>query len=275
MPVNRFWSSVGSVLGYLAGIGLLQYILVQVGTGFGLLPEPFRTPVALVVSTIVPVVGTMYYLDWRWSWKGEHIGLSRSPGTAASKWLLGFAAGVAGALIAHVLSESIAAQAFTLTMPDLRLAVSPLVLVFSLLQLFVAELIFRGAAISRLQADLSPQEVLLGAPLIPIAWFIISRIFRFGFLPMGIEVGWDIAATLFVTLLFLRTDSVWLSAGLRMGFAGAVSLLTLGVTAQGGNIVWGIGALILLVQEWTKLQRAPKRMQQRGRTTRGPWGGPH
>lgn len=275
MPVNRFWSSVGSALGYLAGVGLLQYILVQVTTAFGLLAQPYRTPVALVVSTIVPVVGTMLYIDWRWSWKGEHIGLSRNAGTAAGKWLLGFVAGAAGAFVAHVLSESITARAFTLTMPELSLAASPFLLTISLLQLFVAELVFRGASISRLQADLSPQEVLIGAPLIPIAWYIITAIFRFGFLPMGLEASWDIAATLFVTLLFLRTDSVWLTAGLRMGFAGAVSLLALRVTGQGGSIVWGIGALILLAQEWSKLQRAPKRMPQRGRTTRGPWGGPH
>lgn len=275
MPVNRFWSSIWSVAGYLFGIGLLQYILVQVATLFGLMPAIAAEPVALVVGLAAPVVGTMYYIDWRWSWKGEHIGLSRDPATAAGKWLLGLAGGVAVALLAHVVSGLLTTGAFTVSTPAFAAGVNPLVLAGVLLPYFVVELVFRGAAISRLQADLSPREVLIAAPLIPLLWFLINALFRSGTLPMGIESNADLAATLFVALLFLRTDSVWLSAGLRMGFVAAIALLSLRVTDQGGLVVWGVGALVLLALELSKLQRMPKRVTQRGRTTRGPWSGPH
>ncbi|HYF93552.1 MAG TPA: hypothetical protein VD969_15165 [Symbiobacteriaceae bacterium] len=274
MPVNRFWSSVGSVLGYLAGVGLLQYLLMRIGTLFGLLPDAVEYPIALAISIIVPVVGTLYYIDWRWSWKGEHIGLSRNAAAAGGKWLLGFAAGAAGALVAHAVSGVIAAGTLVFSMPGVSLVANPIVLALELISLFVAELVFRGASISRLQADLTPREVLIAAPLVPLGWYLITSIFRFGFLPMGINFQYDFAATLFVTLLFLRTDSVWLSAGLRMGFYAAVSLLTLSVSGLGGGLVWGLGALILLYAEWSKQQHMPRRTRQRGRTTRGPWG-PH
>lgn len=275
MPVSRFWSSIWSVVAYLFGVGLLQFILVSVGTLFGLMPEPVSHYIALAVAVLAPVVGTMYYIDWRWSWKGEHIGLSRSPGTAAAKWGMGFAGGAVIALVAHVVSESILAGTLAWTVPNFRTVLVPMTLVETLLLLFVTELVFRGAAISRLQADLSQRDVLIAAPLIPLLWYLINVIFRSGMLPTGIESASDMAATVFVALLFLRTDSVWLSAGLRMGFVAAVVLLPLPVTNLGGLLVWGAGALALLAMEWSKLQRMPRRVQQRGRTTRGPWGGPH
>lgn len=276
MPVNRFWSSIWSVAAYFFGIGLLQYILVQVATLFGLLPAVAAVPIALVVGLVAPVVGTMYYIDWRWSWKAEHIGLSRNPATAAGMWLLGLAGGVVAALLAHVVSESLTAGAFTVSTPAFASSINPLILAGALLPYFVVELVFRGAAISRLQADLSQREVLIAAPLVPLLWFLITSLFRSGALPMGIESTSDMAATLFVALLFLRTDSVWFSAGLRMGFVAAIALLLLRVTDQGGMVVWGIGALVLLAMELSKLQRMPRRMTpQRGRTTRGPWNGPH
>lgn len=274
MPVNRFWSSVGTVLGYLIGVGLLTHIMVQIATLFGFLPRSTQVLVGAVASIIVPVVGTMYYIDWRWGWKWEHIGLGRSPGPAAGKWLLGAAAGAAGAFVAHIASATIAAGAFTFTLPTVSLISNPFQLAVGLLTLFVAELVFRGAATSRLQADLTPRDVLIAAPLIPVAWFLLTFIFGYGYLPFGYQHNYDLAAILFVTLLFLRTDSVWLSAGLRMGFFGAISLTTLSVTDEGGILVWGLGALILVAMEWSRQQRMPKRTTQRGRTTRGPWG-PH
>ncbi|HWI51140.1 MAG TPA: CPBP family glutamic-type intramembrane protease [Symbiobacteriaceae bacterium] len=275
MPVNRFWSSVGSVLAYLAGVGLLQYILVKVGTGFGLLTGSVAVLIGAVLTVIVPIVGTIYYIEWRWSWKGEHIGLGRSSGLAAGKWLLGLAGGAAGALVAHFASRAISGDPLAFSLAGLMSLPNFLPLILLLAQLFVTELVFRGASISRLQADLSPREVLMAAPLIPLIWFIITALFGYGRLPMGIESTSDVAATLFVILLFLRTDSVWLGAGARMGFLAAGAMLSLQITDQGALLVWGVAAMILLALEWSKQQRMPKRVQQRGRTIRGPWNGPH
>lgn len=275
MPVNRFWSSIWSVAGYLFGIGMLQYILMQVATLFGLLPSAAQVPVVMVVVLAAPVIGTMYYIDWRWSWKGEHIGLSRDPAVAAGRWLLGLGSGAVVALLAHAVSEVLTAGALTVGAPTFALPDDPIILVYGLLSLFVAELVFRGAAISRLQADLSPREVLIAAPLITLLWYLMNAVFRTGELPTGILTPSDMAVTVFVALLFLRTDSVWLSAGLRMGFTAAGAFLSLKLSDQGEVLVWGAGALILLAMELSKLQRMPKRVVHRGRTTRGPWNGPH
>jgi len=275
MPVNRFWSSVGSVLAYLAGVGLLQYILVRIGTGFGFLTGSVAIFIGAVVAVIVPIAGTMYYIDWRWSWKAEHIGLGRTAGAAAGKWLLGTAGGAVGAFVAHIVSQLVSGQSVAFSLPGLMPPPAFLPLTLLLAHAFVTELVFRGASISRLQADLSPREVLIAAPLIPLIWFVVTALFGYGRLPLGIESSSDVAATLFVVLLFLRTDSVWLGAGARMGFLAAAGLLSLQITDQGALLVWGVAAMILLALEWSKQQRMPKRVQQRGRTTRGPWSGPH
>jgi hypothetical protein len=260
-------------------VGLLQFILLSVATLFGLVPDAAQDPITLVVGLAAPIVGTMYYIDWRWSWKGEHIGLSRNPGASALTWLLGLAGGAVAAFLAHIVSELLKTGTFTFVAPAFDASVNPMLLAEALLPLFVVELVYRGAAISRLQADLSPREVLIGAPLLPVLGFLISALFERGELPLGIATRSDLAATVFLALLFLRTDSVWLSAGLRMGFMAAISLLSLPVTDQGGLVVWGVGALVLLAMELAKLQRMPKKVTQRGRTTgrttRGPWGGPH
>jgi hypothetical protein len=105
----------------------------------------------------------------------------------------------------------------------------------------------------------------------------------------GISTLGTAAMSVCLSLLFLRTDSVWLTAGIRMG----VHLLSFGLGSSlpprtfpadaGLAIVFGVPAVIMLLLEINKLQsfrrpgggsrRGPQRVVY-GRTVRGPWG-PH
>lgn len=279
MPVNRFWSSVGSVFAYLVGVGLLQYIIGDIVSLFGLLPDRFLLPAMALVSTVVPVVGTIMYTDWKWGWRLDHMGMRTGLAASAGLWLLGALSGAGAALLAQAVSVLLAGESLAKAVPVLT-SVSPLTLATTLLPLFAAELVFRGAVVSRYQSDLAPREVLLAAPLTPFAWIVFNMIFpMFGQVLPNLTQAWEAPLVVFLTLLFLRTDSVWLSAGIRMGLLGAMLLLTPNTSAAGMVLVWGVAAVVLLALEWFKQQRMPRRVQprgpQRGRVTRGPWQGPH
>lgn len=280
MYVNRFWSSVISVVGYLFGIGLLLYVMLSVFTFFGLLTGGLvRTLVTLVLAVAVPIVGTRYYIDWKWNWQFEHIGVNRFP--SAGVWLImGLILGFVAALAAYLISALLSGGGIPLAVPQLR-PFSLLDVVMALMLSFIIELVFRGAVISRYQADLPHKELVLAALLTPFAWMMINQFFGLSGPRTGIDSTWTAAMSVFLTLLFLRLDSVWLTAGLRGGMMGATALLTLRVSETGGLAIWGTAALVLLIQEWMKLQGQPQRMRprrspppKRGRTIRGPWG-PH
>jgi membrane protease YdiL (CAAX protease family) len=279
--VNRFWSSVGGVALYLLGIGLLQYLLVIVGTLFGLLPGGLvRTTIIELIAIGAPVIGTLTYINWKWAWKAEHIGAVRS--SAGAVWLvIGLMIGMVAAVVAYLLSALFSGGAIPFAVPPF--AAFGFIAFFRTLALaFGIELVFRGAVISRYQADLPYKELLIAALLTPFAWALIAGFFILPGPLTGIGNLWLVALSLFLTLLFLRTDSVWLSAGLRAGMVGMVAALPLQISDTGGLAVWGTAAAILLFQEWRKLQGQPQRVAPRrgpqppgrGRTIRGPWG-PH
>lgn len=281
MYVNRFWSSVGSVAAYLLGIGLLQYVLVIVGTLFGILPSGLvRTLIIALIAIGAPVIGTLTYVNWRWAWKADHIGAVRS--SAGAVWLvIGLMIGMVAAMVVYLLSALLSDGAIPFAVPPFA-AFSLLAFLQTLALAFGIELVFRGAVISRYQADLPHKELLIAALLTPFAWALIAGFFILPGPLTGMGSTWLMAFSVFLTLLFLRTDSVWLSTGLRGGMVGMVVALPLEISETGGLAVWGTAAAILLYQEWRKLQGQPQRVARRrgpqpsgrGRTIRGPWG-PH
>jgi membrane protease YdiL (CAAX protease family) len=147
-------------------------------------------------------------------------------------------------------------------------------LVMTLVTAFATEMIFRGAAISRYQADLTRREVLLAATLTPFGWLMVQRLLSVNGPPSGMNSPTEMAMSVFLALLFLRTDSVWLSAGLRAGALVLAVVLPAAAAGPGGPVLWGSAAAILLALEWFRQERMPRRVQSNRRTIRGPWG-PH
>lgn len=279
--MNRFWASVFGVAGYLFGIGLLMYIASIILTFFGLFPG--NVVLGMIRALGLPVLGilaTRTYLDWKWGWKWSNIGMGWD--STALVWLVvGLGAGALSGLAAHVASMVISGTGIAFGFVSQEWP-QWFALVQLLLVAFLVELGFRGVAVSRYQAELPHKEMLLAAVLTPFAWGILSSFFGLGF-PNGVDSLWTAAMSVFLTLLFLRTDSVWLSFGLRAGLLVAIPLLGLQISEAGGFLLWGAGAAVLAFLEWQKLQgqgspgRPPNRGPQRvnrSRTIRGPWG-PH
>ncbi len=281
MPLNRFWSSVWSVALYLLGLSFLVDVVVTIATFFGLMPEALAKLVALPVGTLAVIVGTFVYADWRWGWTAEHMGLHRRPGAIVG----GLGGGIVLGGIAAVLVQLVAgwSSGAGLTLQTVAFSTPLLIgLVMALLTSFVVELVFRAAAISRYQADLSQREILLAATLTPIAWSVIQALLNLGGLSTGIRTVWEMAMSVALALLFIRFDSAWLTTGIRFGMGATFLLLGMDPREldQGGLAVWGTVAAVLLALEWFRQQGQPKRVQPsrgrvvRGRTIRGPWG-PH
>lgn len=284
MTLSRFWWSVWSVAKYLLGLSLLIDVLIMVGRLFGLLalfvPRPVLTGVDLVATAVAAIVGTMLYADWQWGWTYEHMGLHRRPGAVLGGFGGGIALGVVAALLTALVQGVSTGAGLNLSFVDPTAA--GFTLVRSLVLGLVAEVVFRAAAISRYQADLSQREILLAATLTPVAWMAIQASLWPGVPITGILTGWEFLMSVALALLFIRLDSAWLTAGIRFGMVIGVAVLGLtpAAVAQGGLMVWGAAAAVLLALEWFKQQGQPKRMQPtrgrvvRGRTVRGPWG-PH
>jgi hypothetical protein len=231
-----------------------------------------------VVAAVIPVVGTLFYADWRWGWKPDYLGLSSKP--ASLGW---FAAGLAGGGLAAVAARVV--SAFMAGVP-LTPLVSPvpalsgadwLAILVILLPVFASELVFRAAVISRYQSDLTAREVLIAGTLTPFGWLIIAQFFRFS-APPNLLSAWDIPLLVFLALLYIRTDSVWLTTGIRVGMIAGMTLLAPGAT-QGALVVAGVAAVIMLLLEWFRKGRMPRRVEprrtSRGRVYQGPWNGPH
>ncbi|MFZ5813974.1 MAG: type II CAAX prenyl endopeptidase Rce1 family protein [Bacillota bacterium] len=298
--MSRFWSAFWTVAGFLFLMGLLQMIADTVVILFGVVPLFLggQSEWLIAISRVaVPIWGALIWGDWKWGWKSDNAGLRTTP--AALFWLV---PGLLGGLLAGGLALLIS-QGGSLSLPALKLG--PEVLAATLVAMaaaFATELIFRGMVISRLQYDLAGQQLLLLALGMPLAWeFIQAVIGRVLFIypvpdPDIFGAG-TVALSLFLTLLFLRTDSVWLTAGVRMGLAllsgllgvgGGLSDLRLpiphltGLGETGLLVVFGIPAAVLLALELSRLNRlrrppGPRRGPQRvvhGKTVRGPWG-PH
>ncbi|HEY8346818.1 MAG TPA: hypothetical protein VIL07_06005 [Symbiobacteriaceae bacterium] len=277
MPVNRFWRSVGSVAAYLFAIGLLQVIVAQLLTLFGLLPLGITAPLRETAIAIVPLVATFLYLDWRWGWGPEHIGLPRGAG-AAGMALLGLLLGVAAAVASHLASAllgrfPISLEAFRPAPFSAALLVDVLILI---VMGFSVELMFRGVTMARYLADLSYEEAVLAGVLTPFAWAVLSTAVLGGFSTAGIYGPWQSAMSVALSLIFLRKESVWLTSGLRIGMFLPMALLNLRITEAGGFLIWGTVAAILGAMEWNRIKHLPRPMgssrRYGDRYRRGPWG---
>ncbi|MBY6275883.1 hypothetical protein [Symbiobacterium thermophilum] len=281
MHLNRFWSSVWTVAGFLLLITLLQMIADQVVTLFGLLgsvaPSAARWAVA-ASHAVVPIAASLTYIDWRWGWKADNAGLR--PTFAARFWFL---PGLAGGL-------ALAGLAFLLggwgRMPQLNLGVESLVqAALTSAALFGVELILRGIAISRFEQDLSGRDVLLLALVTPVAWVVLTALFGLGWPAPQIRAQFGGLAGLtfsaLQSLLFLQTQSVWLVAGVHIGLYLGRNVLGLDYGQAGLLLVTAVPAALLLWRELNRMRtirpagpRPGKRRVVYGKTVRGPWG-PH
>lgn len=277
MQLNRFWSAIWTVVGFLFSIALLQYIADNVVTLFGLLPALAGGRVTFwvmgIAAAILPIAGALAYINWRWSWGPEHIGLRWT--ATAPVWLLGGLA-VGGALAYGIVQVE---QFFPSTTPNLPVVVGEPALIFAL-QALALEVVYRGVLISRLEYDLARKEFLLSAILLPLVWVPVQTFFQFTQPSTGVVALGTAALSVTLSLLFMRTESVWLTAGLRAGLYLAVWALGLPLSERGLMLVFGPLALVLFLMEWLKVKPisrpGTRRTQQRtfGKTVRGPWG-PH
>lgn len=274
MPMSRFWSSFWTVAGFLFLIGLFQMIADIILTGFGLLPKDWQVPMLLVSQAVVPIFATLTYVDWRWGWKADNAGLRRTG--AAAFWLLpGLLVGLlAGGLVLLISGGLTDGLKLSLSQGGLFTAV------FFAIGAFSTELIFRGVVVSRLQSDLSGWELLIAAVGMPIAWTFAQMVLGLG-IGAGIYGLGGAVFSAFLTLLFLRTDSVWLSAGIRAGLLLLLLLLNRGLSDAALLLVFAVPTAILLWLEIDKQRTirrpGPRKGPQRvvfGKTVRGPWG-PH
>lgn len=289
--MSRFWSSFWTVSGFLLLIGWLLSLAESVFTLFSLLD--FVLPqvawwIHLICWGVVPLLGSLKFIDWRWGWKPDNAGLRQTP--AAAFWLLpGLAAGV----VAVVLSSLIGGQSLPTGWLELSLRGWLIALLWALV-VFSSEVVFRGVVISRFQQDLAGRDRLIMALAMPLIWTFAQAILRGAIYvnpnpPTGVISLGTAAMSVFLSLLFLRTDSVWLTAGIRIPVAllGAEFAPIIDqanwISDQGLLIVFGLPAVILLVLEIMKLNnvRRPGGGQRRGpqrtihgNTIRGPWG-PH
>ncbi|HEY3364561.1 MAG TPA: hypothetical protein VGK74_05870 [Symbiobacteriaceae bacterium] len=282
MPQNRLLASLGTVAAYLLGIGLLQYIISSIASLFGLLPAALAPWVGAMVMAVVPIVGTIVYLDWRWAWRLEHIGMEWN-GQAAVRLVLGAVLGLLAALAAHSVTWLMSGPAWPLLPQSWNLRPftgSELITVLG--GAFATEMVFRGAVVSRYEADLHDWEIVGAAVLTPFLWDMVQRFMRLGMLDTAVGSLWLGAMSVSLTLLFLRFESAWLTAGLRFGMATGMMLLPLVVSDNSALIIWGAVAVVLAVLEWFRRQGMPRKLPPRrgpqrvvrGKTVRGPWG-PH
>lgn len=281
MPVNRFWSSVWSVVAYLFGIAILQYIVMQLVTLFTLIP--LNTVTNALVYVVTPIAGTLVYVNWRWGWHPENLGLNWRPASFATAFL-GIGIGAVAAYLMQLVSSLLKGQ---LVLGVGMASLEPLNLILALLAAFTVELTFRGAVISRYLTDpLTRMEVLLASVLTPFAWNLIGGLLGFArFLDAGLspDQRWLGVLSVFLALLFLRTESLWLSIGIRAGLVLTLGVLDLQVSDQGAVVLWLVAIVVLLILEWMQWQQEPHRVQGpratyrktfRGRVVKGPWG-PH
>lgn len=303
--MSRFWSAFWRVAGFLFLIGWLQRlaeIVLTLFTALDLFAPQVSRWIHLLSWAVVPIMSSLTFVDWRWGWKPDNAGLRTT--FPAVFWLFpGLLAGALAAGLAHLVNGALGGGGLSLTPPSL--SVSTLVVaVVGLVVIFGSELIYRGIVISRLQSDLSGRDLLLLAVGMPLVWVVaqqvIGRIILINPIPPTGITGLGAAAlSVFLSLLFLRTDSVWLGAGVRAG-AWLTSLLAgfrigdvlgldpryLGTRVLGDQtgllLVFGIPAAILLFLEISKLGQirrpgGPRGGSKRGvygKTVRGPWG-PH
>lgn len=292
--MSRFWSTFWTVAGFLFLIGWLQGIIDIILGLFGVLDivaPQISEWVHRIGWAVVPIWGALTWIDWKWGWKPENAGLRTT--SAAVFWLLpGLLVGALAAGLAHLVEGMLNGGTIGVA-PSLPVSTLALVVLVAG-QLFGSELVYRGVLISRIQYDLSGRDLLILAIGMPFVWTLAQQVIgqMINLIPFTWITGAGTAAlSVFLSLLFLRTDSVWLGAGMRIGLMLAASLVGLKAgdpaavgargTGTGMLIVFGIPALILLLMEINKLgnirRPGPRGGRQRvvqSKTVRGPWG-PH
>lgn len=286
LTVNRFWGAIWRVVMLVIAIRLLEYVLGLALMLFGILPllvsKDVTEWILLLVAIGVPTVGTLTYVDWQWGWKPENMGLARRP--AAIGWALaGLALGAVAVGAIHAVAAYLPGGPGGIVEPALKATIGLPALLNAIAVAVGLEVVYRGAALSRYQTDLDERQVLWAGLLTALAAMIFDTLFRVGVTSGGGSMG-TAAMAVALTMIFLRTDSVWFTAGLHVAAAGLPHILSVNTDDGARTLVWGVVAAILLALELLRQNRAPRRVRSggrsgpqrvnRGRTVRGPWG-PH
>lgn len=261
MQMSPYWRTVSEVALLLLGVSLLTTLT---GT---LLSFLAFGPLALIVAllqSLVPAVGALVYLNWRWSWRADTIGLT---GARHLRWLpAGLGLGLLALALTHLLGLLFGGPLVPTTELNALawMAAAP-----ALISVLAVELLFRGGATARLQADLAPKEALWTALALPlVAAWLSGSLIR---IPSGISgrEPWTLFLTASLTLLYLRTGSLWLNLGLSAVVTVLPLILGLSVQPQAALLLWVTVTVLLLIFAWRRVERAPRRVgPQRHRTNR-------
>jgi membrane protease YdiL (CAAX protease family) len=259
VQLNPFWRSVWEVFLFLVGISLLGSIVTIL---IGWIPLGINLHLILE-GAVVPIAGAMAYLNWRWGWQADTIGLRAKPGPL---WFgVGVGIGVISLAAIYLLGALFGAPLPKVNRPDEVALLSGFA---SALLAVAAEIIFRGGVTPRFQADLGAKEAFWAALVAPV----VSTYLSSG-IPTGIVPGalWTLFFSAVLTLLFLRTGSLWLTIGLHATM-GAMPVVLRDVLPQAALLYWGAVAILLALLEWSRLKRFPRRINPHGpRTKRQPW----
>lgn len=261
MQMSPYWRAVWEVALLLLGVSLLTTLT---GTLLSFLAFGPLVVILALLQALVPAVGALVYLNWRWGWRADTIGLT---GARHLRWLpAGLGLGLLALALTHGLGILLGGPLLPAISSEFQvwLAVGP-----ALISVLSVELLFRGGATARLQADLAPKEALWTALALPLvaAWLGGSLID----IPTGIHgrEPWTLFFTASLTLLYLRTGSLWLNLGL----SAVVTVLPLAVglliLPQAALLLWVTVAVILLILQWRRVDRMPRRFgPQRQRMSR-------
>lgn len=251
MQVSPYWRSVWEVALLLLGVSLLSIVT---GTLLSFLAFGPIVPVVAVVQALVPIVGALVYLDWRWGWRADTVGLT---GGRHLRWLpAGLGLGALALLLTHGLSIPFGGP----LMPVLSLnaevwwAVLPAVI-----SVFAVEVLFRGGATARLQAELAPKEALWTALALPLVAYWLSG--SFVSVPTGIHAAepWTLFFTAALTLLYIRTGALWLNLGLSLVVNVLPMALGWSMQPQAALLLWAVVAIGLTIMAWNRLGQMPRR----------------
>lgn len=258
MPTSPFWRAVVEVALLLLAVSLLTMIS-------GMVLGAFAIPLLILgaLQGVVAVVGALTYLSWRWGWRADTIGLT---GARHLRWL---PAGLGLGLVALALTYGLGIPFGYSKMPTFTVTTGGLVAVIPvLISVLAVELIFRGGATARLQADLAPKEALWTALAVPLVATWLSGFFT---VQTGIQAGqpWTLFFTAALTLLYIRTGSLWLNLGLHAVVRALPALIGLVLAPQAALLLWVAVVAILLFLQWKRIDRMPRRLApQRFRATR-------
>ncbi|HLO03419.1 MAG TPA: CPBP family glutamic-type intramembrane protease [Symbiobacteriaceae bacterium] len=250
--MSPYWRAVWEVALFLLGVSLLTTLT---GMLLGFLAFGPLVLVVAVLQSLVPIVGTLVYLDWRWGWRVDTIGLI---GGRHLRWLpAGLGLGALALVLTHGLGILLGGPVVPVldSSAPVWLAVGP-----ALISVLSVELLFRGGATARLQADLAPKEALWTALALPLvaSWLSGSLIS----VPSGIHTRepWTLFFTAALTLLYLRTGSLWLNLGLSAVVMVLPLALGLFILPQAALLLWVTVAVILLIMAWRRVDRMPRRV---------------